>query len=526
MSGYQWQLILLLLKILMKFVLCIQKEGLEESMRGSEFFYDSVDALYYDLNKVSLSRAGSYIDSPKWLKNKKAAINPQYKKDDRCFQYAVTVALNYKKIKEDPQRISKIRSFIDQYNWKEIDFPSRSKDWKKIESNNESIALNILYVPHNTEKIRHAYKSKYNLNRKNQVTLLMITDGEKWHYLAVKSLSALFRGTTSNHKEEFYCLNCFQSCTTENKLKKHKKVCEGHDSCYVEMPEKDNKILKYNDVEKSMKVPFIIYADLQSLLEKINTCHNNPEKSSTTKINKHAPSGCPLFTYCSFDTTKNKLDYYRGENCVKNVWLDLREHSTKKINYEKKEMIPLTEEGKNWHNRQKVIYKKRIKNFIYICHIYKRIFSTDYNNKKYYKVKDHCHYTGEYRGDAHYICNLRYKISKESPVVFHNDSTYDYHFIIKELAEEFEGEFECLGENTEKYITFSVLIKKEITKKDKDGNKKITKISYKIKFIDTYRFMSNSLSSLVTTNLSEGLHNDRCTESKSYLESMAAKMKN
>ena len=187
-------------------------------------------------------------------------------------------------------------------------------------------------MPHNTEKIRHAHKSKYNLNSKNQVTLLMITDGEKWHYLAVKSLSALFRGITSNHKEEFYCLNCFQSYTTENKLKKHKKVCEDHDSCYVEMPEKDNKILKYNDVEKSMKVPFIIYADLQSVLEKINTCHNNPKISSTTKINKHAPSGCPLFTYCSFDTTKNKLDYYRGENCMKNVCLDLREHATKKIN--------------------------------------------------------------------------------------------------------------------------------------------------------------------------------------------------
>ena len=137
-------------------------------------------------------------------------------------------------------------------------------------------------MPHNTEKIRHAYKSKHNLNRKNQVILLIITDGEKWHYLAVKSLSALFRGITSNHKGDFYCLNCFQSYTTENKLKKHKKVCENHDYCYVEMPEKDNKVLKYNYGEKSMKIPFIIYADLESLLEKMNTCHNS-EKSLTAK---------------------------------------------------------------------------------------------------------------------------------------------------------------------------------------------------------------------------------------------------
>ena len=162
--------------------------------------------------------------------------------------------------------------------------------------------------------MRHAYKSKYNLNRKNQVTLLMITDGEKWHYLTVKSLSALFRGIKGNNNGDFYCLNCFQSYTTENKLKKHKKVCEDHDYCYVEMPEKDNKILKNNHGQKSIKVPFIIYADLESLLEKMNTCHNNPEKSSTIKRNKHTPSGYSLFTHCSFDTTKNKFDYYRGKN--------------------------------------------------------------------------------------------------------------------------------------------------------------------------------------------------------------------
>ena len=147
-------------------------------------------------------------------------------------------------------------------------------------------------MPHNTEKVSHAYKSKYNLSRESQVILLTINDDEKWHYLAVKSFSALFRGITHNNNGHFYCLNCFQSyILQEINLKSIKKVCENHDYCYVEMPEKDNKILKYNQGEKSMKVPFIIYADLEFLLEKINTCHNNPEKLSTTKINKHAPSG-------------------------------------------------------------------------------------------------------------------------------------------------------------------------------------------------------------------------------------------
>ena len=116
-------------------------------------------------------------------------------------------------------------------------------------------------------------------------------------------MSALFRGITGNNNGDFYCLNCFRSYTTENKLKKHKKVC-------VEVPEGDNKILKCNQGEI-----FIIYADLESLLEKMNTCHNNREKSSTTKINKHTPSGYSLFKHFSFDATKIKLDYYRGKNC-------------------------------------------------------------------------------------------------------------------------------------------------------------------------------------------------------------------
>ena len=187
------------------------QEGLEESMRRSEFVNDSVDVLYYNLNKVSLSRGGSYIDSPKWLKNKKATINPK-NKNDKCFQYALTFALNYEKVKKDPQRISKIKSFGNV--WKEIDFPSHGKDWRKFESNNKSVAPNILYVPHNTEKIRHAYKSKYNLTRETQVTLLMFTDGEKWHYLAVKSLFALFREITGNNHGDFYCSNFFQPYTT------------------------------------------------------------------------------------------------------------------------------------------------------------------------------------------------------------------------------------------------------------------------------------------------------------------------
>ena len=179
-------------------------------MSGSEFAFDAVNALYYDLNKISLNRGGSYIDSPEWIKNKKATINPK-NNDDKCFQYALTIALNDQNIKKDPQRITKIKPFIDRYNWKEIDFLSLGKDWKKFESDNKSLALNILYVPHNTKKIRHAYKSKYNLTRENQVILLMITDGKKWHYLAVKDLFTLLKRITLKTCSRFLLFELF-SC--------------------------------------------------------------------------------------------------------------------------------------------------------------------------------------------------------------------------------------------------------------------------------------------------------------------------
>ena len=142
----------------------------------------------------------------------------------------------------------------------------------------------------------------------------------------------------------------------------------------------------------------------------------------------------------------------------------------------------------------------------FIC---KKSFFEDAKNN-YIKVRDHCHYTGKYRRAAHRICNLMYNTPREIPIAFHNGSSYDYHFIIKGLAKEFDGDFEYLGENKEKFITFSLPNKKE-------SNEDNT-IIYRIEFIDSFRFMSTSLSNLVD-NLSEGTHdNGKCTKCNSSLE--------
>ena len=206
-------------------------------MRGSEFVFDYVEFLNYIFHKVDLKRSGSYIETPKWLKNKVATINCQ-NDDDQCFQYAITIALNYDEIGNHHQRVNKVKPFIDKYSWKDINFISHVGDWKKFELNNKSIALNVLYVPEGEKTIRHAYKSKYNLTRENQVILLIISDGEKWHYLTVRSLSALLRGITSKPKADSYCLNCFHSFASKKSLEKHMKVCEDKDYCYIEMPKK------------------------------------------------------------------------------------------------------------------------------------------------------------------------------------------------------------------------------------------------------------------------------------------------
>ena len=203
-----------------------------------------------------------------------------------------------------------------------------------------------------------------------------------------------------------------------------------------------------------------------------------------------------MFTSCSFDEKENKLNYYRGKDCIEKLCKKLKERAMKIINYEEKEMIPLTyEENKSYKEQE-------------ACHICEEKFCMDkddenYKNKR--KVKDHCHYTGKFRGAAHSKCNLNHKVPKDISIIIHNAS-YDTHFMINQLAEEFKGELNCIGENMEKYITFSVPIKKECD----DGKT----IAYKLRFIDSFRFMSTSLSELVDNT--SGIFNS--IECKSCIE--------
>ena len=175
-------------------------------MEGIHFVFSYVNLLYYKCHKINPNRGGSSIDSPDWIKNKKVTINPITKKDDKCFQYAVKVALNPENIRKHSERMINIKPYINKYNWEGINFPSEKNDQKKTEKSNLTIALNVFYAK--KEKMYPAYVSKHKSSCEKQVIFLMIPNGEGSHYLAVKEVSILLRGMTSKHHVEFYCLNC------------------------------------------------------------------------------------------------------------------------------------------------------------------------------------------------------------------------------------------------------------------------------------------------------------------------------
>ena len=179
----------------------------------------------------------SQLNCLQWLRGKKETIIS----GDNNFQNPLDDALNYQNIETHPERISRLKSYIIKYNWEGIEFPAVPKDWKTFEQNNKTNALNVLSIPHNTKTISVTYRSEYDNKRTKQVILLMITNGKKYHYLAVTNLSALLQRMSSNHKGDFHCSNCFNSYTTGNKLIEHDEICNNHVAVIQKCPSRLKK---------------------------------------------------------------------------------------------------------------------------------------------------------------------------------------------------------------------------------------------------------------------------------------------
>ena len=263
------------------------------------------------------------------------------------------------------------------------------------------------------------------------------------------------------------------------------------------MPTK-NPIVKYTDGQYQFKVPFVIYADFESILVPLSGAPNDPEMSSTRGINVHQPSGWCMYSKFAYALKGTSLSAgeahgsrvdgfskYRGRDCI-SKFCETIMAKAKRL-YESAPMKPMDKLTKV-QNIEFITAKE--------CHICFEKFSP-----KDRKVRDHCHYTGKYRGAAHSSCNLRYRIPDYIPVVFHNLAGYDAHLFIKELAKH-TSKIGVIAKNTESYISFSVKV--EVDKLiDKAGNEKSKEIE--LRFIDSFKFMSSSLDSLVN-NLAKGGH--------------------
>ena len=418
------------------------------SLLNSRFVFD--EFLYLDVNfhQLNLTRGSSYLPLPDWLARRKAIVNPN-NDDEECFKWSVIAA--EKVGMKDPQRVSNLRKFTDNYDWSGSEFPVSIKDIGKFETNN-NISVNVLAV-----EGKDIYIHRKGRRRGREINLLMVSEDGINHYTAIKSLSRLLKSSNAKHKyKQHFCMNCLQGFTQESSRDQHQVYCEDNESVRVEMP-KQGSAVEFKDGQNQFKVPFIMYADFESILEPMGPVEQGsptPYQSYTNEVNQHMPSRWCVYSKFAYGDIDNPLRTYRGKDCIETFCNYIKEEAHRLYHmFTELPMDPFTK--KQWRK-----YKKATK-----CHIcYKPFTQTNL------KVRDHCHYTGLYRGPAHSLCNLRYKISSYIPVVFHNLSGYDTHLFIRELGAH-TSQMGVIAKNKEDYISFSIKIPVD-SYIDKNGEEK------------------------------------------------------
>ena len=455
------------------------------ALRDSKFVFDGVIHMDINFHRLNLTRGSSYLPLPDWLAKKGAIINPK-NSDMECFKWAVIAAMKWKDIDNHPERISKLCRYEDDFDWDGIKFPASNKDIKRFESRNE-ITINLLAFE--DEKVYICRKGKEYVARSTGkaprvANLMLITDNNNKHYIAIKFLSRLLSSNNNKKKKaQYFCANCLQGFNEAGSRDEHYLYCRSNEAVRIEMPNK-KPIVKYSDGQYQFKVPFMMYADFESILEKVEGASDNPNVSSAREVNVHKPSGWCVCSKFAYGVVDNPLTQYRGSDCVEKFCEHIISEAKRLYNsFPEKPMEPLTES-------QIIEYKKATK-----CQICLKPFWDECNRK----VRDHCHYTGLYRGAAHSFCNLKYSIPKYIPVVFHNLAGYDAHLFIRELSK-YTSCIGAIAKNVEDCISFSINV--EVGKYiDKNGIECVKEIE--LRFIDSFKFMSSSLDSLVN-NLAKG----------------------
>ena len=426
--------------------------------------------------------ARSYIALPAGIQNRRATINIR-NTDDKCFVYCLGRVLDPKPENNNLDRVSKhLKNVCDELGLNKIKTPVMDKDIPKIEKQ-YNISINLF--GHNGNDI-HPIKLTKHLRDKH-INLLVTSNNDSTpssntmhHYIWIKDFNKLCSNITKFRGKKHFCMQCIQHFTTEEILQKHIPECMAINNVQAVHLPKEGTILKSKCLRESIKIPFVIYADLESLLVNLNDEDNIENK--TKKTHKHEACSYGYKVVCCYDDKLSKpFKMFRGLNSISEFFTAIFEEE-KEINkmlrqFSRTDMI-LT-------NHQKQEYK--CANNCYVC---KEEF-TESN----YKVRDHCHVTGNYRGTACNRCNLGMKLSTVIPVVFHNLRGYDSHLLLQELGE-FGKSIGIIPNNMEKYMSFSVGTKYSYFNKSAD--KEVKREIFNLRFIDSFQFMPSSLAQLVS----------------------------
>ncbi|GFR06857.1 PR domain zinc finger protein 4 [Trichonephila clavata] len=299
------------------------------------------------------------------------------------------------------------------------------------------------------------------------INLLYISNEERQHYCLIRNFSRLI-GDLSKHKRAHICYRCLHRFCREDLLQEHLNYCKNVSPQKIKMPSPDRNILQFQKIEFQHKVPFIIYADFESIIIPYHSVQPKNQSAYTEKIARHEPCG---YAYVVIDANGKMLKpitVYRGP--------DAATHFINNLIKEKDQITPMitTIMPMNLSPEEEEQFNSETR-----CYLCKHLLEND-------KVRDHCHLSGRYRGAAHNYCNLKYKMRKMIPVVFHNLKNYDAHHIIKCLGNFKDHEFNILANNMEKYITFSM------RKNIKENN-----VTVSLQFIDSFQFLPTSLQKLV-----------------------------
>ena len=276
------------------------------ALLNSRFVFDEVLFMDIDFHQLNLTRGSSYVPLPEWLANRKAIINPQ-NQDQKCFKWAVIAASRWEEIDSHPERVFKLKRFEKDFDWSGIKFLVSVKDIKGFETKNR-ISINLLAT-----EGKEIYICRKGGNYERVINLMIIDN----HYIAIKSLSRLLSSENSKHKgKEYFCINCLQGFHQKIPRDEHMRYCLDNESVKVEIPHK-KPIVEFCDGQYQFKVPFIMYADFESLLEPIQEPSKNPSGPWTTVTNNHIPSGWCVYSEFAYGVVQNPLTLYRGKDCVK-----------------------------------------------------------------------------------------------------------------------------------------------------------------------------------------------------------------